>query len=61
MKKKKKKKEIKQKIKIKKCEAETKPLRNCDENNVLFQILPACFQKNQKKTKQISTNLTSKL
>ena len=30
------------------CEAESKPLRHCDENNVLFQILPTSFQKNQK-------------
>ena len=36
------------------CEAETKPLRHCEENIFVFQILPT-------KTKQISTNLTSEL
>ena len=30
------------------CEAETKPLRHCDENNFLFQILPTSFQKKKK-------------
>ena len=30
------------------CEVETKPLRHCDKNNFLFQILPTSFQKNQK-------------
>ena len=30
------------------CVAETKPLRHCNKNNFLFQILPTSFQKNQK-------------
>ena len=34
------------------CEAETKTLRHCNENNFLFQILPTIFQKNQKKNKK---------
>ena len=36
------------KKKKKKKMAQTKPLRHCNENNFLFQILPTNFQKNQK-------------